>query len=840
MKDRIEKSLSILKETAIAGLKFCIIANSKFEKIFWILIGILGIAGMSVLFFIQIQSWNMNPIVSTRKWIDLSEVELPAITFCHHGNTRTEIADRLIQAADEKSPKIRQLRSLIMKHSLEFMIDDEKNQFKKFSSDISEHYNLVCNSSSTGNQCEDCICKNFGFGFAYGKENNLTMEQVYEKIFVDLREEDDISIGLTMIGAEIGKINENYNISETLDSKDFQWTFLEKIDAILRIVPKIPTKMPMDFSKSILPLIASNSLITKENMDELFSFFELPNNEVNLMAISHLFTITDFGQLGKSNSFSFWDNKEQYLGGVPKTFQKCFKEIYEELHKPEEEKYNEIAPIEQPIPLTPSPCSNISENHPCHDYCQWHKSLINRETLTSQEFFALMKLSQPQRKVLMDPMSDAEWNLTMKVFGDTNPEAKRKAEHLQDFASMPFVIFCKDRVDQKWHGDDIGMTPKFCSDFYPTPTNQGLCMTKNLKYEDLIDFSSDFKESFKGNKEGNPVFVEGGRLKSKATFVLYTNAGSVYGYPGYGIKTFSKFKTLDKAGRMRDMSKVDFQIHSPREIPQILKRFEFDEDLRSLTLDSNYEYTIDVVPASQKITDDAKKINYEERGCLLASEIPTKSVLKIYNEQNCRYECNINYAMEKCSCLSWDFSLNNKNGMQECDVFGRSCFSRAMQQFSRVEKDMCPHCGQACEYTNYHKTMDLDAMGFTDDFFDWSGTIKNPCSPKDICEYLLHSNGTIDSTNVWMQELFGTKTDSSDQMKFKEFIMDHIIVHIKFASSKIDIHEIDVRYTFYDRLAKLGGALGLCCQMTGASLLTMIHLLVLIIKATWNCFTARA
>ena len=109
MKDHIEKSLSILKETAIAGLKFCIIASHKFEKIFWILVGILGIAGMSILFFIQIQSWKMNPIISTRKRIDLSEVELPAITFCHQGNTRTEITDRLIQAADEKSPKFRQL-----------------------------------------------------------------------------------------------------------------------------------------------------------------------------------------------------------------------------------------------------------------------------------------------------------------------------------------------------------------------------------------------------------------------------------------------------------------------------------------------------------------------------------------------------------------------------------------------------------------------------------------------------------------------------------------------------------------------------------------------------------
>ena len=342
MKDRIEKSLSILKETSIAGLKFCIIANNKFEKIFWILIGILGIAGISILFFIQIQSWNTNPIMSTRKRIDLSEVELPAITFCHQGNTRTEIADRLIQAADEKSPKIRQLRSLILKYSFEFMIN-QNDQFKRFSSDISKLYNQDCISSLAGNQCEDCFCNNFAFALAYGKENNFTMEQVYENIFVDLKEEDDISIGLTKIEAKIAKTNENnYNISETLGPKDFQWTFLEKIDAILRIVPKIPAKMPMDFSKTILPLLAfDSSPVTKENMDELYNFFKLPNNEVNLMTISHLFTINDIGQLGKSNSNSFWSKKELYLGGVPNTFQKCFKEIYEDLYKPENEEYNE-------------------------------------------------------------------------------------------------------------------------------------------------------------------------------------------------------------------------------------------------------------------------------------------------------------------------------------------------------------------------------------------------------------------------------------------------------------------------------------------------------------------
>ena len=38
-----------------------------------------------------------------------------------------------------------------------------------------------------------------------------------------------------------------------------------------------------------------------------------------------------------------------------------------------------------------------------------------------------------------------------------------------------------------------------------------------------------------------------------------------------------------------------------------------------------------------------------------------------------------------------------------------------------------------------------------------------------------------------------------------------------------------------DRIAKLGGTLGLCANITGGTILTMIHLLVLIIKVCFNC-----
>ena len=57
---------------------------------------------MSMVVFDQIESWSLNPIISSRKWVKLSEVDFPAITFCHQGNTRLEFAERLLSSADEK------------------------------------------------------------------------------------------------------------------------------------------------------------------------------------------------------------------------------------------------------------------------------------------------------------------------------------------------------------------------------------------------------------------------------------------------------------------------------------------------------------------------------------------------------------------------------------------------------------------------------------------------------------------------------------------------------------------------------------------------------------------
>ena len=84
------------------------------------------------------------------------------------------------------------------------------------------------------------------------------------------------------------------------------------------------------------------------------------------------------------------------------------------------------------------------------------------------------------------------------------------------------------------------MTLEFCSDFYPTPTDQGICQTKNLKLDDLVSISDEFTSAFETNKEKMPLLINGDRLKAKATFIVDTNSGDEYknSYFSWNLKSF--------------------------------------------------------------------------------------------------------------------------------------------------------------------------------------------------------------------------------------------------------------------------------------------------------------
>ena len=842
MGHRIKGSYAMVKGTSIGSLKFFFDSSHIIEKIFWLSMGILGTIGMSFVIMHQVQSWNLNSILSNSKWVELSEVDFPAITFCHQGNTRMAIADTLLQAADEKTSKIRQLRSIILKNTVEYLIKTRYSD-SQTSKDISGFYHAYCSPS----QCENCWCTYIDIGFGYAKDQNISVKEVYDEIYTDLIAENEISPGFINIGSKMANLSGRYNISETLTPKSIQWQYLDKISVLLGILPQKELKMPINLDRTLMEQLQTKGYLLnhktqwkQQDIDQLYSFFILPDSELNLMAISHLYTMNDFSQLGRQDLFSF--SNKLYLGGVPETFQSCFRELHDSHYGNDKKNAYESMEFIQQEPV-PSPCLNITNEHPCQIYCDWHKTFFNGSIINRREFYTFMKYSQPQGKLMTGSlMSEAELNLTRKIFGAIKDKTLlvKKSPRI---SSMPLVIFCKEKIDQKWLGDDIGLSPKFCSDFYPTPTDQGVCQTKNLNYADLINFSEEFIESFDVNKDSMPAKVQGERLVAKATFVINTNKRHPI------TKTFSKsgFLTehsdnphkVETIERPMEMKEVLFQIHATNELPQILKDSSQGKQSESIILEAGNEYTIEVTPFGQYVTSEFKLMSYDQRKCLLSNEVPENSTLKAYIQQNCRYECKVRYAIDKCDCIPWDFPL--KTNVTECDVFGRTCFMNAIKHFIANGRK-CSECKDPCEFMQYEKskitTKDMDMALF----YNWN-TLENEdtCVPKDICQYLLDTNDII-QPKTWYGQLMDDYIDRrSDEPKIKNakiLLADHIIVHVNFASAKVEMHVLDSRYSFYTKIANLGGTLGIAGQITGASILTMIHLLILIVKVFHHFLTS--
>ena len=63
---------------------------------------------------------------------------------------------------------------------------------------------------------------------------------------------------------------------------------------------------------------------------------------------------------------------------------------------------------------------------------------------------------------------------------------------------------------------------------------------------------------------------------------------------------------------------------------------------------------------------------------------------------------------------------------------------------------------------------------------------------------------------------------------------DLIIIHIEFDSPKVEMIAVNPRRTVYERIADLGGTLGLYSQITGATILTVLHLIILIMKGFYS------
>ena len=105
-----------------------------------------------------------------------------------------------------------------------------------------------------------------------------------------------------------------------------------------------------------------------------------------------------------------------------------------------------------------------------------------------------------------------------------------------------------------------------------------------------------------------------------------------------------------------------------------------------------------------------------------------------------------------------------------------------------------------------------------------------------MCEFIKDINSTL-SNGLLKQALWPAEYNSNKERVNSTFLkMSHtffnntIIVRLRYKSSGIEFTKLDVRTTATDKIANFGGTFGIWAELTGASLLGLINLLIISFK----------
>ena len=294
---------------------------------------------------------------------------------------------------------------------------------------------------------------------------------------------------------------------------------------------------------------------------------------------------------------------------------------------------------------------------------------------------------------------------------------------------------------------------------------------------------------------------------------------------------------------------LQMQVQEGKGFPNILFGSNLEKDKKSINLQPGYEYVIELDPYGQLTTTDFKTMSLDNRKCRLDHETFDNSTHPIYTEANCIYDCKVNLAFTTCKCIPWDF-VNYIQGTEECDIFGRTCFYNMIETLAHGFDQNCSHCIKECDRVKYRRTLlektKLDLLkkdgysGHCNQYIcikpESASSSAFSCSGSEtLCEYIKDLNNTL-SPRFLKQVLWpadyssGRRINSTFFKMAQTFFSNTIIVRLRYKSSEIEFTKLDVRTTMTDKIANFGGTFGIWAELTGASLLGMINLLIISFK----------
>lgn len=249
-----------------------------------------------------------------------------------------------------------------------------------------------------------------------------------------------------------------------------------------------------------------------------------------------------------------------------------------------------------------------------------------------------------------------------------------------------------------------------------------------------------------------------------------------------------------------------------------------DQKRGAIELKPGYHVSIRVTPKVIDASEDFVAFDVDTRNCKLPYETDELKFLQNYTKDGCELECALNKSLSVCKCLPW-YLPNNFNEASMCDMFGAKCVDTIISD-QRNYKNCKEQCLEDCKITSYAAIPSYV-----------------PIDPEQTCAEPIFKAffGKMFENNPYEMNFermtMGKWKDWDDQFideRAMDLCQDYVSKYISIVTVETPVNSVVkakrvARITFNDKLAAIGGTLGL---FSGISILSMVEVVCFCLTIT--------
>ena len=250
-----------------------------------------------------------------------------------------------------------------------------------------------------------------------------------------------------------------------------------------------------------------------------------------------------------------------------------------------------------------------------------------------------------------------------------------------------------------------------------------------------------------------------------------------------------------------------------------------DQKRGTIDLKPGYHVSVRVTPKVIDASEDFVEFDVRTRNCKLPYETDELKFFQNYTKDGCELECALNRSLSVCKCLPW-YLPNNFKEASMCDMFGSKCVDSILSD-QRNYRTCKEQCLEDCKITSYAAIPSYVPI-------DPEQTCAEPIF-KAIFEKIYWSyQHEMNFERMTMGKWKNWDDIQKKAEKAMYFCQEYVLKYISIVTVETPVNSVVkakrvARITFNDKLAAIGGTLGL---FSGISILSMVEVVCFCLTIT--------